>query len=81
MPGVTKKTPDFTKNNFITGATKNEKLFLLLSQTNRIYFKTYITTIYFIVFIDKNFMAICKKKTEYSQPKCYKITFPIVFCK
>lgn len=30
MSGVTKKTPDFTANNFITGATKNEKLFLLL---------------------------------------------------
>ena len=34
-----------------------------------------------IVFIDKNFMAIYKKKTEYSQTKCYKITFPIVFWK
>lgn len=65
ISGAYKKAPDFTANNFITGATKNEKLFLLLSQTNRIYFKTYITTIYFIVFIDKNFMAICKKKTEY----------------
>ena len=74
-----KKTPDFTTNNFITGATKNEKLFLLLSQTNRIYFKTYITTIYFIVFIYKNFMAIYKKKTEYQQTKHYKITLPIVF--
>lgn len=79
MPGVTKKTPDFITNNFITGAAKNEKLFLLLSQTNRIYFKTYITTIHFIVFIYKNFVAICKKKTEYSQPECYKITFRIVF--
>ena len=79
MPGVTKKTPDFTTNNFITGATKNEKLFLLLPQTNRIYFKTYITTIYFIVFIYKNFMAIYKKKTEYPQTKHYKITLPIVF--
>ena len=63
ISGTTKKVPDFITNNFITGAIKNEKLFLLLSQTNRIYFKTYITTIYFIVFIDKNFMAIYKKKT------------------
>lgn len=65
MLGVTKKTPYFITNNFITGAAKNEKLFLLLPQADRIYFKTYITTIYFIVFIYKNFMAIYKKKTEY----------------